>query len=120
MQCGEQENCVQSVPRAEQIARLNDELRKKARGGVIVVTRGVRDMATFCPFQLLNALARYDAFDPDNDPHGERDFGDLELDGTSLLWKIDYYDNDREYSSPDPADPSVTQRVLTVMLPEEW
>ena len=61
-----------------------------------------------------------DGFDEDNDPHGERDFGDIDWNGVSLLWKIDYYDSDMLYASPDPADAAVTQRVLTVMLASEY
>jgi hypothetical protein len=34
-----------------------------------------------------------------------------------MLWKIDYYDRDRRYGSPDPA---VTPRVLTIMLTSEY
>lgn len=120
MYCSDEDSCATLTPRAELIARLNDELRKFAQGGVIVVTKGVHALPDFDPLALLMALGSYNGFDADNDPHGERDFGDLELGDASLLWKIDYYDNERLYGSPDPADSSVTQRVLTVMLPEEW
>lgn len=107
-------------PRAEVIASLNDKLRKSARGGHIMVTRGVRSLHGFEVSALLAGLAAYDSFDADNDPHGERDFGDVELCGTTLLWKIDYYDRNMEFASPDPADASQTVRVLTVMLESEY
>lgn len=103
------------LPRAEIIARLNDQLRKSGQGATIVVTRSVVTLAGFDPVRLPAALAAYDAFDADNDPHGERDFGDLTLFGAELLWKIDYYNSDLEFRSNDSADSSVTQRVLTVM-----
>lgn len=108
------------VPRAEQIAVLNDRLRKTGQGGKLMVTRGVHALPGFSPEALLAALRAYSAFDVDNDPHGERDLGDIEVFGTSLLWKIDYYDQAMEFASPDPADPTVTRRVLTVMLFEEY
>ncbi len=114
-----EETCAQ-LPRAEMIARLNDAVRKTASGGVIVVTRGVRVLPGFTPTALIGALAGYDGFDPDNDPHGERDFGDLELFGADLLWKMDYYDNEMRYGSSDPADIEQTTRVLTIMLAEEY
>ena len=113
-------NYAEGVPRAEKIARLNDALRKSGNGGRIMVTRGVRATPDFDTGALLAALAAYDAFDADNDPHGERDFGDLMLGGTTLLWKVDYYSLDLQYASPDPADPLVTVRVLTVMLESEY
>jgi hypothetical protein len=113
-------SCARDIPRAEQIARLNDTLRKTGKGGAVMITRGVRSLPAFDPLALLTALAAYDKFDADNDPHGERDFGDVEFAGHSLLWKIDYYDADLQFGSNDPADAAVTQRVLTVMLPEEW
>ena len=111
----------QQVPRAERIARLNDALRKSGQGGVIAVTRGVRTLPGFDAGTLLTMLQLVNDFDSDNDPHGERDFGGLEWGGgTDLLWKIDYYDTDMIYASPDPADPAVTKRILTVMLASEY
>lgn len=71
MQNAPQSNCVQSIPRAERIARLNDVLRKTGTSGHIVITRGVHDLAQFNVTELLAALAACNDFDATNDPHGE-------------------------------------------------
>ena len=119
MNVGQQQSFLQT-PRAERIAQLNDELRKSGQGGRVMLTAGVQAIDAFDASTLLSALATYAAFDEDNDPHGERDFGDLDYRGRELLWKIDYYDGSLEFGSSDPADPSVTTRVLTIMLAEEY
>lgn len=75
------------------------------------------------PGFMLDACAAVEAFDDwsnDNDPYDEHDFGKLEFEGETLFWKIDCYDRDRRYGSPDPADPQVTSRVLTLMLASEY
>ena len=115
-----EQNCVHDVPRAERIARLNDSLRKTGKGGHLVITRGIHAMDGFSAPDLLRALAEYDDFDPMNDPHGERDLGSFDYLGRELLWKIDYYDSELRFGSDDAADPKVTQRVLTVLLAEEY
>ena len=107
-------------PRAEVIAGLNDQLRKTGVGGTIMITQSVRRLTGFNAEALASALANYNDFDAQNDPHGERDFGDLTLFRTDLLWKIDYYDLDLQFGSDDPADPGVTHRILTVLLASEW
>jgi Protein of unknown function (DUF3768) len=109
-----------AVPSSEVIARLNDTLRKTGTGGTIMVTQGVTAIQGFDKAVLITALANYDAFNPDNDPHGERDFGNLSVFGTDLLWKIDYYDIEQEFGSDDPADAGMTRRVLTIMLVTEY
>jgi hypothetical protein len=108
------------MPRAEAIARLNDKLRTTGTGGQVMVTRGVSTLEGFNASELMAALKAYDGFDADNDPHGERDFGDLTLWGEDLLWKIDAYDKSYQYASPDPADERVSNRGLTVMLASEY
>jgi hypothetical protein len=62
----------------------------------------------------------YDSFDPDNDPYQERDFGTVQVGARHIVWKIDYYDLRMKFMSPDPSDPAVTRRVLTILLPSEW
>lgn len=109
-----------TVPRAEAIALLNDTLRKTGTGGSVMITQNLLRVTGFDPTELAKALADYTGFDADNDPHGERDFGDMTLWGYDLIWKIDYYDKDLKYGSDDPANPEVTRRVLTVMLASDW
>jgi hypothetical protein len=53
-------------------------------------------------------------------PHCEHDFGIIEDRDVRCIWTTDCYDSDMELVSPDPADPSVSTRVLTVMLAEEY
>jgi len=102
------------------IRTLNDALRRSLTGGVLMMTRGIIALGLTRQLRILEAVAAFDAFDPDNDPYGEHDFGALEVDGTRLFWKIDYLDLGLSNHSPDPADPSVTTRVLTIMLAEEY
>tara|TARA_R110002167_G_scaffold38412_12_gene119646 strand:- start:1714 stop:2037 length:324 start_codon:yes stop_codon:yes gene_type:complete len=104
----------------ERIRELNDAFRRTFVGGRVAVTAGVAAQPTDVQAMVLRKVATFDAFDEDNDPHGEHDFGAFELTGRRFFWKLDYYDNELTYGSPDPSDPDVTTRVLTVMLAEEY
>ena len=99
---------------------LNDTLRSTFWTGKVMLTQGVsclppEEMAT-----LLTAVSTFDAFTKANDPHGEHDFGSIDQGGVRYFWKIDYYDTACEMGSPDPADPAVTTRVLTIMRADEY
>src|SRR3954471_13892703 len=102
------------------VRALNDEFRKTLKGGTLVFTSGVMALDRSLHEQVLQRLGAFETFDTANDPYGEHDFGCLQVQGQRLFWKIDYYDLDLERLSTNPANPSVTRRVLTVMLAEEY
>jgi hypothetical protein len=106
--------------RAARIRALNDRLRTTGTGGMILMTDGIAALGREGVETVFDAVRRFERFDEDNDPHGEHEFGGIEVDGRTVFWKIDYYDRSRQAASPDPADPKVTARVLTVMLAEEY
>lgn len=103
-----------------EIRRLNDQLRKTWRGGRVVLTCGMQEVVEETLTNILLAVASFDAFTPDNDPYGEHDCAILEVEGHSVLFKIDYYDKQMSMGSENPADPNVTTRVLTIMKSSEY
>jgi Protein of unknown function (DUF3768) len=108
------------APAADRIRCLNDRLRSHFIGGQIMVTQGVQVLGPDFRNAVVHAVRSYAEFDCDNDPHGEHDFGAVKVLGQRVFWKIDYYDRALETGSPDPSDPAVTTRVLTILLAEEY
>jgi hypothetical protein len=102
------------------IRELNDRLRTAGRGGLVVMTDGVAALGSETVIAVFAAVAGFTDFNPDNDPWGEHDCAVLTINGIRVIWKIDYFDRSRRIHSPDPADPKVTVRVLTVMLADEY
>ena len=119
------------------IGRLND-LARRAMGVACtaVATAGFRSLSASDQSRVRELIETYDAFDEDNDPHGERDFGTIYQLGDGqwtterprsrddererVFWKLDYYDRDLRFGSEDAADPAVTRRMLTIMLADEY
>lgn len=118
--------------RAARIAALNDGLRMNVSNpqgtDCVFMTPGLAALiedSTSQPFWIdMQALRRiirtYDDFGTANDPWAERDFGGFTFKGTACFWKVDYYAHDMEHGSPDPADPAVTSRVLTIATMAEY
>jgi hypothetical protein len=103
------------------IAQLND-LCRTAMGvaGRLVQTAGISALPPQDQSAIRENVERFSDFNPDNDPHGERDFGKIQHGGESVFWKIDYYAPDLMHGSEDPSDPQQTVRVLTIMLASEY
>ena len=119
------------------ITRLND-LARSAMGVACtaVATVGFRSLPEADQSSVRELIETYDAFDEDNNPHGERDFGAIyplacgrwtterprlrDEEHERVFWKFDYYDRDLQFGSEDAANPAVTRRVLTIMLADEY
>ena len=134
--------------RTKRIAELNDAVRTNIgspfNSGRVMVTQGVHGLDEDERRKLLTAVRN--GWDRGDDPYGEHDFGcvfrtvrrdkgvtvvswtseDLpHLEGGDArrraFFKIDYYaKGDDMHGSEDPSDPAKTDRVLTIMLGEEY
>lgn len=102
------------------IRELNDAFRTSFAGGRVMITEGIRTLDALTFERIIEQVRTFDAFSEDNDPHGEHDFGSIKIAGERVFWKIDAYDRTLQYGSPDPSDPAVTTRVLTIMLASEY
>ena len=105
---------------AEVIRELNDKFRRELHGGTLLLTAGIVALGAEAQGRIIAAVQAFDAFTPDNDPYGEHDFGSVEVDGEKIFFKFDYFDPIHAMHSDDPADPSKTERVLTIMLSSEY
>lgn len=108
------------IAQSHRVSDLNDAFRRSFSGGRVVLSAGVAALPSVARAALLAAVRGFDRFDADNDPHGEHDFGAVTVAGYHCFWKIDTYDLSLRCASPDPADPAMTVRVLTIMLAEEY
>jgi Protein of unknown function (DUF3768) len=102
------------------IRALNDELRQNFAGGIAVMTPGIAALGAEAVARIVKTIRVFDDFCHANDPHEEHDFGAFDAEGYRVFFKIDYLDKTLIYHSPDPTDPSVTERVITIMLAEEY
>jgi hypothetical protein len=102
------------------IRALNDEMRQRLIGGMAVMTPGIAALGPEAVARIVKTIEVYDDFCHANDPHEEHDFGAFDADGHRIFFKIDYFDESMTVHSPDPSDPNVTKRVITIMLAEEY
>jgi hypothetical protein len=99
------------------IRSLNDQLRRDYSFGVAVMTPGVAALGVDAVERIVKTVAVFDDFCHDSDPWTEHDFGSFEVDGQTIFFKIDLYEE------PDVKNPNgepIVSRVLTIMLAEEY
>ena len=104
----------------KKIRELNDSLRQNFSGGRVMLTKGVAGLPLATRLKVMQKVKSFNNFNVSNDPYGEHDFGAFDLEGVTYFWKIDYYDLNYEYLSIAPSDPTITNRVLTIMLADEY
>ncbi|WP_241127991.1 DUF3768 domain-containing protein [Novosphingobium terrae] len=114
------------------VAALNDDFRQcinrptghnrvRLTPAVSELIGDVREWPAYLRQKLmLREVMNYSDFSGGNDPYAEHDLGDFTWREHRLTWTIDYYDLDLKWRSPNPADPAVTARVMTIALAEEY
>jgi len=100
------------------IAAQNDAARHAFTGCSIHIMAGIQ--ALYQTQAIVARVQAYNDFNARNNPYGEHDFGSFEFCGETVFWKFEYYDLDYSMQSLDPNDPTITARVLTIMLGHEY
>ena len=103
----------------ERIRAHNDELPRDLPNGHAVMTAGVaapgltRSSGSSKPSRSTTISAR------PTTPMANTTSARSKPTATRFFFKIDYLDKALAAHSPDPSDPSVTERVIAIMLAEE-
>jgi hypothetical protein len=76
------------------IREFNDNLRRTFLGGKVMMTAGVNALPDDVKAVVLQSARAFDAFDTENDPHCEHDFGAFEQAGGAkerfVGWQLGY------------------------------
>lgn len=102
------------------IATLNDTFHKTFTCGQVLLTAGIAAMSSEDKANIVSLVQNFNDFNEDNDPYSEHDFFSIDYKGNKIFAKIDYYDLNNQYMSENPANPDITNRVLTIMMAEEY
>ena len=94
------------------IQQLNDNFRRTLSGDFNLQQEEIT--------KIISMVQVYKTFTQANDPYNEHDFGSISYKGNNVFWKIDYYDTNYCYHSPDPSNKDLTKRVLTIMFALEY
>lgn len=106
--------------KTEIIRKLNDSFRTSFIGGKVMLTLGIRAKSDIEQTEILERVVNFNDFNKNNDVYGEHDCASFMHNGEKIIWKIDYYDKKYRFMSDNPADPTITNRVLTIMTSEEY
>jgi Protein of unknown function (DUF3768) len=103
--------------RTDTIRALNDAARQTFTGCVLIVTPAFEKHPLTTKAHVLKSVREFQDFDEVRDT--EHRYGVINYQGTEFFFHMAYYDLSLQVHSPDPANPRVTRRVLTVGLASE-
>lgn len=109
----------------DKIRKLNDAFRASLITahplGKLYATAGVAAHGADFQNRVIEAVVAFSVFTADIDPHGVHDMVRVTVDGIIVWGKIDLYDKaDPDLGAEDPSNPATTERVMTLLLPDEY
>ena len=106
--------------KTEIIRELNDEARRSFKNVQVMLALGIRTRPEKEIAEILKRVRTFNNFNKNNDVYGEHDYLSFDYKGEKIIAKIDYYDQNYRFMSENPADPTITNRVMTIMTGEEY
>jgi hypothetical protein len=103
------------------IRELNDAFRRDGGGDHFLLEDGVWQRSYEDRRAIIETVATFDAFSPQDGHHGEHDFGAFAYKGQRFVWQIDYYQKGSRFDdlAEDPSNQETTDRILSVALVAE-
>ena len=74
--------------KTSRIRVLNDNFRTTFVGGQMFMTAGVNALPIDTKARVLLAVQSFSNFTKDNDPHGEHDFGSIEIEARGISSRL--------------------------------
>ena len=111
---------IETPTRLAAIRRLNMQFKSTFRGGEILLTSSVAALPDMVKASALQKVAEFNAFNEENDPNGEADYGSFDHCNREFWFKIEYWDLTLEHPSPDPTDPAKTRRCMVIGMAQDW
>lgn len=119
-----------NLERRQAIAAINDEYRlnlAESGCGEVFMSPGVRSLLMALPtfefllehMRLIDLVATFEHGNAATEDD-KRDFGLFEWRSKQCCWIFDYLNESGTGLSPDPANASVTRRIVTIMLFAEF
>ena len=106
------------------IAEQNDFFRQKPTlneaSGRWVYTAAINAEGPTFLEACVKAVGEYSDFTEDNDPYGTHEMGFMIVQGKTVWWKIDLFDQAYNMGSPNPSALVDTRRVLTILFPDDY
>jgi hypothetical protein len=102
--------------RADTIRALNDVARQTFTGCLVVTTEAFNKFPLTTKAHVLKCVREVQDFEVRDTEHR---YGVIDYQGTEFFFHMAYYDLTLQVHSPDPANPRVTRRVLTVGVSSE-
>lgn len=111
----------------KRIAKLNDAFRasiqkpiSEQRLGQVFCTASIMALSDYDIASIVEKVRLFDTFDESNDPYAEHDFGSFTYKDNKIYWKIDYEDPCLEYQPKYTSEQNEPNRILTIMLSQDW
>jgi len=103
----------------QKIRALNDQFRKTGQGGIVTISMGLHQLGRPEVDAIMKHLAG-EKGDKSVEPNSEHDMGEFDVGSRTISWEINYYNNDLDDESEDPANPDETKRFMTLLLSTEY
>jgi hypothetical protein len=110
----------EAIENTKKIQEINDRVRRAEATALVLIAGDMSQEDSSIHVAAMKVVSEFDAFNEENDPHGEHDHGSFDLNGEKCMWKIDYCDLELRFGSEKPWDETVTKRVLTIFYARDY